>query len=524
MKRVLFLTFAVAVGCGGTTPSSERPAEPRPDAPLPPLPWDVEAAAPPEIDSPLVVLRGGTVMTATGEILEGGVVVMQDGKLVAVGRASDVAIPDGAEVVDVSGRFVTPGLIDTHSHMGVYAQPGVNATSDGNEATAPVTAEVWAGDSFWPQDPALPRAIAGGITTFQVLPGSANLIGGRGAVLKMHLGRSVSEMRFPGAPDSLKMACGENPKRVYGGRTSAPSTRMGNVAGYRNAFQDAVEYGRSFRDWQANHRLWQIKRVRFERARRAEEGRERRGGRPRAASSGGEGGDDAREGGEEKEDEPEDPGPAPAPPARDYGLEALFGVTEGRVLAHMHCYRADEMATMMELARDFGFQIRSFHHAVEAYKVRDLLAANDVSVSTWADWWGFKLEAFDAIPENLALLTEAGARGIVHSDSASGIQRLNQEAAKAMAAGRRAGIEVTDDQALRWITANPAWALGVDARTGTLEPGKMADVVVWSASPFSVYARAERVYADGILVYDRGRDGANGLTDFETGLDAGGGR
>jgi imidazolonepropionase-like amidohydrolase len=307
-------------------------------------------------------------------------------------------------------------------------------------------------------------------------------------------------MLFHEAPMTLKMACGENPKRVYGGRQTAPSTRMGSVAGYRAAFQDAVEYGRSFRHWQHDHRVWQGKRFRFDNA--------------------GEGSDGDTDG---DADAPDDPGPEPAPPARDHALEALLGVIEGRILVQMHCYRADEMARAMELGQEFGFSIRSFHHAVEAYKIRDILAENEVSVSTWADWWGFKLEAFDAIPENLALVTEAGARGIVHSDSAQGIQHLNQEAAKAMTAGRRAGIEITHDQALRWLTAHPAWALGIHEQTGTLETGKMADVVVWSGSPFSVYSRAERVYVDGILVYDRGRDGALAVpTDFETGLDVGG--
>jgi imidazolonepropionase-like amidohydrolase len=445
------------------------------------------------IDSPLVALVGGTVMTATGRIIEDGVVVMEDGRLSAVGARDEVEIPEDAEQVDVSGRYVTPGLIDTHSHMGVYPNPHVLATADGNEMTDPVTPQVRAADAFWPQDPQLPRALAGGVTTIQVLPGSGNLIGGAGTTLKLHLGRTVSEMQFPGAPESLKMACGENPKRVYGqGRQSAPMTRMGNVAGYRQAFQQAIEYGRSWEDWQAQHQQWQRDRMAYEAA-QAEPG--------------------------EDEDAPSDPGPAPAPPARDFGLERLLGAIEGRVLIHMHCYRGDEMARMMEVGRELGFSIRSFHHAVEAYKVRDLLARNEVSVSTWADWWGFKLEAYDAIEENLALLTQAGVRGVLHSDSGMLVQRLNQEAAKAMTAGRRAGIEVTEDQALRWITINAAWTLGIHEQTGSLEPGKMADVVVWSGHPFSVYTRADLVYVDGLLSYDRSDASPVHETDFELGQD-----
>jgi imidazolonepropionase-like amidohydrolase len=192
-------------------------------------------------------------------------------------------------------------------------------------------------------------------------------------------------------------------------------------------------------------------------------------------------------------------------------------VLRGRILVQNHCYRADEMAQMLDLAREFGFRIRSFHHAVEAYKVADVLAREQVAVSIWADWWGFKMEAFDGVQQNAALVTQAGGRAVIHSDSESGIQRLNQEAAKAMWAGRRAGISITRDQALRWITANPAWVIGLDSLVGTLEVGRNADVVVWSGDPFSVYARAERVFVDGALMYDRNDAATWWRTDFELG-------
>jgi imidazolonepropionase-like amidohydrolase len=184
-------------------------------------------------------------------------------------------------------------------------------------------------------------------------------------------------------------------------------------------------------------------------------------------------------------------------------LETLAGVLRGDILVHNHCYRADEMATMIDIAKEFGYRIASFHHGVEAYKVRDLLAREGICGSLWADWWGFKLEAYDGIVENIALVDEVGACAIVHSDDAQGMQRLNQEAAKAMAAGRRAGIDVTYEKAIRWITLNPARALGIDDVTGSLETGKNADVVIWSADPFSVYAKAEKVFIDGVLLYDR---------------------
>jgi imidazolonepropionase-like amidohydrolase len=404
-----------------------------------------------------VIIRNATVLTAAGPELSRGSVSFADGRIVAVG--ADVPAPPGATVVDGSGKFVTPGIIDTHSHLGVYPAPGTPSLGDGNEATAPVTAQVWIEHSFWPQDPQIPLAIAGGITALQILPGSANLIGGRSVTLRLIPGRTVQEMKYPGAPYGLKMACGENPKGVY--QKTGPSTRMGNVAGYRAAFIEAEKYRRTWDAWEEKHS----------------------GDRP----------------------------------DRDLKLETLADVLRGKILVHVHCYRADEMAQMLDLAREFGFRIRSFHHAVEGYKIADLLAREDVASSIWADWWGFKMESFDGIPENAALLQQAGARVIIHSDSPDAIQRLNQEAAKAMQAGKQAGIEITREQAIRWLTANPAWALGIDSTTGSLEPGKAADVVVWSGDPFSVYSTVEQVYNDGWLVFDRRDQRHRPETDFNLG-------
>jgi len=408
--------------------------------------------------NPPVLIRNATIMTAAGQEIQGGSILLRNGRIVAVG--TNVDAPSDATVVDGTGKWVTPGVIDTHSHIGVYAAPGTFAESDGNEATRPVTAEVWAEHSFWPQDPQIPLAIAGGVTTIQALPGSANLIGGRSAVLKLVPARSVQEMKFPGAHYGLKMACGENPKRVYGNR-GGPSTRMGNMAGYRDAFIQAQAYRRKWDKWNKDHQ-----------------------------------GD---------------------PPERNLRNESLAEVLRGNIYVQNHCYRADEMMQMLDLAHEFGFKIRSFHHAVEAYKIRDLLAAAGTGAAVWADWWGFKEEAMDGIKENAALLQQAGVRVNIHSDSPSGIQRLNQEAAKAMYAGMRAGIPVTRDQAIRWVTANPAWAIGLDSLIGTLEPGKVADVVVWSGDPFSVYSRAVQVYNDGWLVYDRNDPTHQPRTDFQLG-------
>lgn len=407
-----------------------------------------------------VVIQNATILTATGAELPGASIAFEDGLITGIG--GNLTVPSGAMVVDGTGKYVTPGIIDTHSHIGVYAAPGTSAESDGNEATNPVTAQVWAEHSVWPQDPKIPLAIAGGITVIQALPGSANLIGGRSVTLRMVPSRTVQGMKYPGAPYGMKMACGENPKRVY--RERGPSTRMGNMAGYRQAFIEADAYRRRWDKWEADRS-----------------------------------GD---------------------PPTRDLKWETIAGVLQGDIYVHNHCYRADEMAQMMDLGREFGFTIRSFHHGVEAYKIADLLAEEGTAASVWADWWGFKMEAYDGIPENAGLLEQAGATAIIHSDDANGIQRLNQEAAKAMFAAQRAGIDVTRDQAIQWITANPAWALGIDGTTGTLEVGKNADVVLWSGDPFSVYSKAERVYNHGWLVFDRDDPARQHETDFNLGQGA----
>ena len=406
------------------------------------------------------LIRNVTIMTAAGPTIRGGSVLMRDGKIAEVGAT--VAAPADALVIDGTGKYVTPGIIDTHSHIGAGGVPGDNGsqTNDVNEATAPVTAHVWVEHSVWPQDAQFPRTLAGGVTTIQVLPGSANLIGGRSATLKVVPSRTVQGMKFPDAKYGLKMACGENPKRVYAQR--GPSTRMGNVAGYRAAWIQAEGYRRRWDKWNGNRQ-----------------------------------GD---------------------PPARDLGLETLAEVLRGNILVHNHCYRADEMAQMIDIAMEFGYRIRSFHHGVEAYKVADLLAANDISASVWADWGGFKLEAADGVRANPALLQRAGARTIIHSDDASGEQRLNQEAAKAMAEGNRIGVPVSEDDAIKWLTINAAWALGIDDRTGSLQTGKNADVVLWSANPFSVYARAEKVWIDGAMLFDRTDPAQQWRTDFELGF------
>jgi len=406
------------------------------------------------------VIRHATVFDGEGKRYNDGTVVLADGVVQAIGGPG-FRSPAGAVEIDGTGKWVTPGIIDIHSHLGDYPSPGVDANSDGNEATDPVRPEVWAEHSVWPQDPGFSRALAnGGVTTLQILPGSANLFGGRSVVVKNVPARTVQGMKFPGAPYGLKMACGENPKRVYGSKGKMPQTRMGNIALARETWIKAQAYKRKWDKYYAK-------------------------------------------GGEM--------------PERDLAMDTLKGVLEGKILVQNHCYRADEMANMIDMSKEFGYHITAFHHAVEAYKIADLLRDNDICAVMWADWYGFKMESYDAIKENIPLVHNAGACAMVHSDDPNGIQRLNQEVAKALADGRRAGINVPDEVAWEWLSRNPAKALGILNKTGTLTPGKMADVVLWNGNPFSDYTRPERVWIDGALMYDANDPKRRPVSDFELG-------
>ena len=406
------------------------------------------------------VIRHATVLDGDGRRFDNGTVVFANGAVQAVG-GSDLPSPPGAAEIDGTGKWVTPGIIDVHSHLGDYPSPGVSSLSDGNEATGPVRPEVWAEHSVWPQDPGFSRALVnGGVTTLQILPGSANLFGGRSVVVKNVPARTEQGMKFPGAPYGLKMACGENPKRVYGTKGTMPQTRMGNIALARQTWINAVQYKRKWDKYE-------------------------------------------KEGGD--------------PPDRDLAMDTLKGVLEGKILVQNHCYRADEMAIMIDMAKEFGYHVTAFHHAVEAYKIADLLRDNDVCAVMWADWYGFKMESYDAVKENIPLVQNAGACAIVHSDDPNYVQRLNQEAAKALADGRRAGINIPDEVAWEWLSRNPAKALGILDKTGTLAPGKMADVVLWNGNPFSDYTRPERVWIDGAEMYDANNPKKRPVSDFELG-------
>ncbi|GAA68783.1 MULTISPECIES: amidohydrolase [Pseudoalteromonas] len=409
------------------------------------------------------LITNATVLTGTGERLDEADVLLVDGKVQQVGKdltaTADITI-------DAQGKWVTPGIIDVHSHLGAYPSPSVESHQDGNEMTSPNTAEVWVEHSVWPQDPGFNRAREGGITSLQILPGSANLFGGRGVTLKNVPAHTMQGMKFPEAPYGLKMACGENPKRVYGRQGVLPSTRMGNMAGYRMAWAEAAEYKRAWDKYDADYEA----------------------------------------------------GLNPEAPVRDIKHDTLRGVLEGEVRIHNHCYKAEEMAMMIDLSKEFNYDAGTFHHGVEAYKIADLLAENGSCAALWPDWWGFKMEAYDMVQENVAIVDAVkNSCAVVHSDSDTTIQRLNQEAGKVMYRANENGFDISEQHAIKWITANAAKSLGIDDKTGSLEAGKQGDVVIWNQSPFSVYAKAEQVFVDGAKVYDRNDSAYQATSDFMLG-------
>ena len=458
------LTAVLALGaCGNSDAPSDRGETSSGDTEIVRINLDPYPSTYQPQPSGTTLIRGATVLDGIGGQIENGDVLIENGRISAVGTGLEA--PEGATVIDAAGRYVTPGIIDIHSHLGVYPSPGVSAHSDGNEATEPVTAEVWAEHSVWPQDPGFEHALAGGVTTLHILPGSANLFGGRGITLRNVSGRTVQEMKFPDAPYTLKMACGENPARVYGGRGRSPATDMGNVAGYRSAWIRASNYRDSW------HEYWE-----------------------------------QAEAGEDVD-----------PPTQDLEMDTLMGVLDGEILVQMHCYRADQMAQIIDMSQEFGYQVTTFHHAVEAYKIPDMLAENGICAAVWADWGGFKMEAYDSVRENLAMTHANGACAMIHSDDDNGIQRLNQEIAKALGDGRRAGLDISEAEAWAWVSSNPAQALGIADQTGSLQPGLRADVVLWSGNPYSTYTRADQVWIDGAMSYDRSNPATQPVRDFMLG-------
>ena len=390
----------------------------------------------------VLAIVGGTVLTMAGETVENGTVVVRDGRIARVG--SGVRPPSGAHVIDAEGRYVTPGIIDAHSHI---------ATAGGvNEGSLAVTAMVRIEDVVDPTDVAIYRALAGGVTTINVLHGSANPIGGQNQILKLRWGQNADGLRFEGAPPGIKFALGENPKRSrsFGpGPRRYPATRMGVLDVIREAFTEAAEYQAA-----------------WTRHREAEAGGERS-----------------------------------RPPARDLELEALVEILEGERLVHAHSYRADEILQLLRLAEELGFRIATLQHVLEGYRVADEIAAHGAGASTFSDWWAYKVEAYEAIPHNAALMTDRGVLSSINSDDAEEMRHLNHEAAKSVKWGG-----LSDEQALALVTINPAKQLGIDDRVGSIEVGKDADIVIYDRHPLSSYAVVQTTLVDGKVYFDRELD------------------
>src|SRR5271163_2247107 len=408
-----------------------------------------------------VVIKNATVMTVTHGNIKNGSVYIKDGKIAAVGAT--VNAPASATVIDAQGKYLTPGIVDSHSHIAL--------DDDVNEATSPVTPHMMMKDAFDYQDKAIYRALAGGVTTSLLLHGSANMIGGQAVVIKHKYGATRDEMLFPNAPRSIKFASGENPKRVYGSRDQLPSTRMGNFEVMRQSFEDAKAY---MAKWDAYN---------------AKVAKAEKDGTNIA--------------------EIEKPGV-------DLKLEALADVLRGKLYVQIHCYRADEYLTEEAIAKEYGYKIRAFHHALEMYKVAPTIAADGTAIATFADWWGYKDEAWDAIPWNAVMSMRAGVKVALKSDSNDYVRRLNQEAGKMVRYGG-----ATEEEALRMITLNPAWIIGVDDKVGSIDVGKDADLVIWNVDPLSTYARAEKVYIDGDLFFDSSAPGF-GTRHFNGAMHSGG--
>lgn len=382
------------------------------------------------------LIQNATVITMANGTLENASILIDDGKIVAVGP--DVEAPSGAEIIDATGRYVTPGIIDCHSHLGADSI---------NESSVPVSSMVSMQDVLNPEDISIYRALTGGVTTAQILHGSSNPIGGKSAVIKMRWGADAGSLMFEGAKPGIKFALGENPKR--GTKPIHPGSRQGVNDVIRQAFLEAKAYRA---EWQS-----------YEAAKQS--------------------------------------GRRVLPPGRDLQMEALVEVLEGERIVHAHCYRADEILALIRLADEIGFKIATLQHVLEGYKVADEIAAHGAGASTFSDWWGYKVEAFDAIPHNAALMTRRGILVSINSDSDEEIRHLNQEAAKTIKWGG-----LSEEEAMALVTINPAKQLGIDARVGSLEAGKDADIAIWDGPPLSVYSKTLTTFVDGKIYFDRARD------------------
>lgn len=402
-------------------------------------------AEPARADTGVVLIRNGTLLTVTRGVIKNGSILIRNGRIAAIGPDASIHAPADARVIDATGKWVMPGIVDAHSHMALDG--GIN------EGTYSITPEVRVLDILNPKDVTIYRALAGGVTSAHLMHGSANVIGGQNAIVKLKWGHAAADLPIPGAPRTVKFALGENPKRSNFTTGAAPprypTTRMGVEAMLRESFNAA-------RGYQAEWKRYEQATMR---------------------------------------------GENPVPPRRDLRLEALSDIMSGKILVQAHSYRADEILMLLRLAEEFGFKIKTLHHALEAYKVAPEIAKHGAGVSTFADNWAYKVEAFDAIPHNAALCARAGVRVSVNSDSNERVRRLYWEAAKCIKYGG-----MSETEALKTITLNPAWQLGIDQRVGSLEVSKDADIAIFSAHPFAAATLCELTLVEGEILFDRKKD------------------
>jgi imidazolonepropionase-like amidohydrolase len=444
---VLVLVLTAATPARAAQPPQPAPTPaPAATAPKPPTGprWLAPVPAQQPADKPIAITNATLVTLSSQNTVERGTVLIKGGKITGVGRG--LSVPSGATVIDGAGKWVIPGIIDCHSHTAI--EGGVNESSD------VVTAEVRVADVIDHNDVNIYRQLAGGVTAANLLHGSANVIGGQNAVIKMRWGKTPAELVFAGAPRGIKFALGENPKRPGGsGAGRYPGTRMGVEATLRASFSEARSYRQ---EWQEYER------------------------KLKAAGNGSD---------------------RPTPPRRDLRLETLRDIMDGKVLVHAHAYRADEILMLMRTAEEFGFRVRTFQHVLEGYKVASELARHGAGASTFSDWWAFKVEALDAIPYNAAIMAAKGVVVSLNSDSSELARRLFWEAAKVTKYGN-----ISETEALKMITLNPARQLGIEGRVGSIEVGKDADLAVFSQHPFSPDTRVEYTLVDGTVYFDRSRD------------------
>ncbi len=386
-----------------------------------------------------LALKGGTILTITDGTIENGTIIIQNGKITAVGK--DIQIPDGIEVIDVTGKYVMPGIIDSHSHI---------ALTDINEATDPVTPQIWMWEALEPGSDSILKTLAGGVTTVKTMHGSANVIGGVNVTIKLKYDRTVEELIVQGVRQQLKMALGENPKRLYGSKGRSPSTRMGNAYVARKAFVEAQEYKAKWDKYE----------------------KDKQAGKKDLT-----------------------------PPKKDLQMETLKMALEKKLSIDCHTYRAEEITWIIDFCKEFDLDLLQLSHCIDGYKVADIMAEAGVFYGGWVDSWGFKEEAYDGCPYGLQILYDAGTKIVLNSDSPVIGRFLFLEASKVSKY-----TDISENEALKMITLNPAESLELGHRIGSIEVGKDGDIAVFNKHPLDSTTKCLVTIIEGEIFFDYAKE------------------